>query len=111
MNKRASIEELLRDLRILKWTTIILTVLLLGVSGIAWLDLASKGNEAVRTHNGVCTLRADLQDRVKQAKAFLVKHPHGGGIGSAVVKQNITNTNKTIEALTLLNCKEPKQKK
>jgi hypothetical protein len=64
--------------------------------------LASQGEEA---HQGLCVLRADLENRVQTSRDFLKEHPEGiPGIPVATIRQSIDNQQKTIDALEVLDC-------
>jgi hypothetical protein len=58
-----------------------------------------------RTHDALCTLRADLQTRVSQSELFLADHPQGAfGFTPTQIRQQIQNQQNTIDSLEPLHC-------
>jgi hypothetical protein len=55
----------------------------------------------------LCSLRHDLEDRVKTSEAFLAKHPEGfAGISAATIRSSLAGQRSTVLALHALDCKE-----
>lgn len=62
-------------------------------------------NNAQLTNDALCALRGDLEVRVKGSTDFLVKHPTGiAGITAAQIQEGIKNQERTIAALSILDC-------
>jgi hypothetical protein len=65
-------------------------------------ELARQGE---RARSALCVFRADLERHADSAKAFLRDNPRGiPGITPAVIRNGITNQEKTIAALAGLDC-------
>lgn len=92
------VEQIKRTLRTLVIATVVLYVVLGGV--VLWTY-----NSSSTTHDALCTLRADLQNRVAQSQKFLLGHPQGfAGIPAATIQQGLVNQQHTIDALSSLSC-------
>jgi hypothetical protein len=92
------VEQVRRTLRAL----VIATVLLYVVLGVGMYFTFSSSRT---THDALCTLRGDLQNRVAQSQRFLIEHPKGfAGIPSATIAQGLVNQQHTIDALSSLSC-------
>lgn len=60
---------------------------------------------ANNTNAALCTLRSDLEQRIDDSRQFLEDHPNGiPGISAADIQQGITNQQRTIDALSTLEC-------
>lgn len=93
-------------LRALHWLEVATVVLYVGLilAGI-YIYTESRNN-----HDALCNLRSDLQRRVVGLQDLLAKHPQGAlGISRADIELSIRNTQRTVNALQPLNCKQPKQ--
>lgn len=94
----------MRDLqRSLRW--------LVAATVVLWLVVVAFGAAsyvvAARTHDALCTLRADLEQRVDSSRDFLKTHPDGiPGIPRATFDQGIANQERTIDALHELGCRD-----
>lgn len=87
-----------RTLRGLVIATVVLAVVLLG--SVVWVYV-----NANVTGDALCALRGDLERRVETSKDFLVEHPKGiPGISAQTIKQGLANQQRTITALSGLNC-------
>jgi hypothetical protein len=84
-------------------------VWLLIITGLMlWALVAQQGslNRLERDRQALCTLRADLRDRITQGNAFLVTHPHGiPGIPANTLRVSIVNQQHTLSALQPLDCR------
>jgi hypothetical protein len=81
-------------------------VLLLAVGGITVFVLAHKTNEGSETHEAVCALVTDLEERTEGTKAFLSAHPHGipGLATGAQLRESLHNQERTLGALSVVTC-------
>jgi hypothetical protein len=60
---------------------------------------------AARTTDSLCALRSDLERRVETSRQFLEENPHGiPGITPAYLRTSIENQERTVEALSDLDC-------
>lgn len=60
------------------------------------------------TRNAVCTLRANLEQRVAGSEAFVKDHPEGfAGISAAQIERDIAQQRQTIKALDAVSCGGP----
>lgn len=65
--------------------------------------LAKQGKEA---HDGICTLKRDYRERIRQSKDFLKEFPNGTtGIPAGALRLSIANTQRTLDALSKVTCK------
>lgn len=102
-------EELTGTLRRLVWATVVLYVVLALLVGFVWIsgvqqrdDIAQSANS---TNQALCVLRADLEVRVADSIKFLADHPNGiPGIPVASIQQSIENQQRTVDALSGLEC-------
>ena|SRR5881394_2486643 len=72
-------------------------------------DLAHRANEQARqgaqARAAICALREDIVQRLATSKAFLAEHPQGiPGIPAATLQTSIDNENRTIAALSGVDC-------
>lgn len=94
-----------RRAQLFQTTTFLL--LLLALTGMGWQvrtnsDLARQGDQA---HDALCTLKADLRQRILASRDFLDKHPQGiDGITATAILVSITNQEATLLALKPLVC-------
>jgi hypothetical protein len=59
-----------------------------------------------KDRQALCTLRADLRERVNQGQTFLASHPHGLlGIPAGTLRVSIANQQHTLTALQPLDCR------
>lgn len=67
--------------------------------------LQGEARAAARTETALCVLKEDLVTRNDASIAFLKDHPHGiPGIPVEQIQQSIDNQERTILALSLLEC-------
>lgn len=87
-----------RSLRILIITTVVLFLCIGAVTYYVY-------SVAKDVNDGVCAFRADVQTRSVQTKKYLKKHPHGTRlISSSDLQIAIKNTERTVDALSSVNC-------
>jgi hypothetical protein len=90
-----------KTLRMLVVSTVILYLVLIGLSVKIYLD----GRE---TNEALCTFRVDLITRVTQSITFLSEHPKGApGIPVKTIVDGVNNQVRTINALSGLRCTTP----
>lgn len=83
--------------------------ILTGIVLIAVMNVRSETDTRVagqrsNTH-ALCSLRADVQKRVTDGQAFLKTHPEGiPGIPAPTLQSSITNSQRTVKALSSLIC-------
>jgi hypothetical protein len=87
------------------------------VATVNWIRIGDRAREnrdtiaqvaalSVRTNGALCALRRDLELRVASSKQFLQEHPEGiAGVPVKVIQDSIRNQQRTILALSNLNCK------
>ena len=62
-------------------------------------------HDAQVTTTALCALRTDLERRVATSEAFLAEHPDGiPGISPKVIRDGIVNQQRTISALSGIDC-------
>jgi hypothetical protein len=67
--------------------------------------LTHKSNEGSETHEAICALTADLEDRTEGTRNFLEQHPHGiPGIPAKTLWESLHNQERTIDALSVVSC-------
>lgn len=95
--KRIVRENAYRDVWLLIATALALWAVLLTLSAVR------------ENHRSLCTLRGDLQQRVKAGIAFQRAHPFGAyGFKPAVIAKSISDQQRTIRAFRYLTCtKQP----
>lgn len=73
----------------------------------AFVVRAQVAAENGKANIALCALRADLERRVEASEDFLDAHPEGfAGITAAQIRMGVQNSKRTIEALSILDCKE-----
>jgi hypothetical protein len=88
--------------RAVYFALVVVTAVAFGTLFVQSRNLAAQGNDA---HQAICALRTDLEQRVENAQTFLLTHPQGiPGIPVSVIRNGLTNQQKTIDALRHLNC-------
>lgn len=91
-------DEIRRALRVLVAATVLLYLV---VGTLAVLNYHDNGV----TSDALCTLRGDLETRVKASEKYLRETPNAiKGISPAQIKEGIDNQKRTIEALSDLSC-------
>jgi hypothetical protein len=80
--------------------------LMLAVAAIGAYVLTHKTAEGSETHEAVCALVADLEERTEQTQAFLVTHPHGipGLASGSQLRESLHNQERTLAALGVITC-------
>jgi hypothetical protein len=89
-----------KQLRILVITTILSYIVAGVIVVLAW-------GTADMLRQGVCSLRADLEDRVENSKQFLHDRPdaiRALGFTPPEVREQIVNQERTIQALSSIQC-------
>jgi len=79
---------------------------MLAVAAIGAYLLSHKTNEGTETHEAICALVSDLQERTDSTKAFLITHPHGipGLASGAQLRESLHNQRRTLSALSVISC-------
>lgn len=64
------------------------------------------GVEGSETHEAVCALVGDLEERTKSTQAFLLAHPDGipGLATGAQLRESLHNQQRTLAALSVISC-------
>jgi hypothetical protein len=101
--------ELKRTLKWLVIATIILYLALVGVGFVGWVSASHQRNDLKKATENInstlCILRGDLETRVAASRQFLLDHPQGiSGISVAILQQSIDTQQRTIDALSGLEC-------
>lgn len=81
-------------------------VLLLAVGGITVFVVAGKSSEGTETHEAICALIGDLEERTDASKKFLAEHPEGipGLASAAQIRESLHNQERTRDALNVVSC-------
>jgi hypothetical protein len=81
-------------------------ILLLAVGGIGFYVLTYKTAEGSETHEAICALVADLEERTEGTKVFLTQHPTGvpGLASGAQLRESLANQERTLGALSVITC-------
>lgn len=91
-------KSLTEGLRWVAIATLLLYVCLIGAGTYAYL-------ESQKNHHALCSLRADLDERVTTGETYLKAHPEGfAGVSATQIQETIDNQKRTIEALSNLAC-------
>lgn len=104
--------DLQRGLWLLAAATVVLYLAVAVAIVLVWRDASSKrqdlARQATNTGAALCTLRGDLEQRVEASQRFLREHPKGiPGINAATIQSGIVNQQRTVDALSGLNCAPP----
>lgn len=102
-------DQLLRALRNLTIATVFAYLFLVGIGVFAYIQAHSQRAElrqvATSVNGALCTLRADLEQRVEASRAFLRQNPTGiDGISDEDIEQSIIAQEQAIDALASLRC-------
>ena len=98
MGTRRRVAWLLRDNAYRDFWMLIITAVV--VFALVQID-----TESSSTNRALCTLRGDLERRVKSSRDFLHEHPNGIlGIPATTLRTSIDNQQRTINALQDLRC-------
>lgn len=90
--------QIQRALRVLVAATVVLYLV------VGTLAILNYYNNDI-TSDALCTLRGDLETRVKASEKYLRETPNAiKGITPAQIKESIDNQKRTIEALSSLSC-------
>jgi hypothetical protein len=105
-------EALRTALRRLVVATVAVYVALAGVGGYVFVQ--GNHQQAViestvdSTTKALCTFVNDLESRVRTSQAFLKENPDGiPGIPVKILRDSIRNQQRTIDALSVLECPPP----
>lgn len=95
-----------KGLRIAVAAFVLSLVLLLAVGGISFYVLTHKVQEGSETHEAVCALVADLEERTDGTKVFLAEHPDGipGLATASQLRESLANQQRTLDALSVISC-------
>jgi hypothetical protein len=98
-----------KGLRIAMAAFVLSLALLLAVAGISFYVLTHKTNEGTETHEAVCALVSDLEERTQSTRVFLASHPHGvpGLATGSQVRESLRNQERTLDALGVISCLAP----
>lgn len=89
---------ILRRLNILTGIIVVFAVILGSVIAYGY-------SKAHQNTLALCALRADLDQRIVSSQGVLIAHPDGlAGISAAVIKQQISNSQRTRHTLRNLSC-------
>lgn len=102
-------EKLQNGLKLLAIATVFLYLVTigLGIGGFLYIrGYAQEGRDlSIQTTGALCALKFDFQQRIDQNKQFLEDNPNGiPGITPAVIQQQIDNTQRTLDALSTIEC-------
>lgn len=85
----------------LRWLVGATVVLYVALGALA---LQTRHTASVNT-DALCALRGDLQTRVDASTKFLKEHPRGfPGVGAVQIQMGIDNQQRTIDALSGIEC-------
>lgn len=78
----------------------------LAALGVGAYVLTHKTQEGSETHEAVCALVADLEDRTDGTKTFLAAHPQGipGLASGSQLRESLHNQERTLAALSVITC-------
>ena len=95
-----------KGLRIAVAAFVLSIVLTLAVVAIGGYLLSHKTNEGSETHEAVCALVSDLEERTKGTQDFLAAHPHGvpGLASGSQLRESLHNQERTLDALNVITC-------
>lgn len=95
-----------RGLRIAVAAFVLSLVLLLAVGAIGFYILTHRTQEGSETHQAICALVADLEERTEGTKVFLAEHPHGipGLASGSQLRESLHNQKSTLDALSVISC-------
>lgn len=93
------------------WTRTLIALLLVlmvlagGSVGFYLFIRSQQIEEGAETHEAVCALKHDLEDRVGLSERFLLQHPRGApGIPAVTIRESVRNQQRTISALSVIDC-------
>lgn len=75
------------------------------VAGGIYLSVTQSA-EGKETHEAICALVSDLEQRTDSTRNFLGTHPHGypGLATRSQVRESLQNQERTLEALSVISC-------
>lgn len=81
-------------------------ILSLAALGVGAYVLTHKTQEGTETHEAVCALVADLEERTEGTKTFLAEHPEGipGLASGSQLRESLHNQDRTLDALGVITC-------
>lgn len=81
-------------------------ILSLAALGVGAYVLTHKTQEGSETHEAVCALVADLEERTEGTKTFLTAHPQGipGLASGSQLRESLHNQQRTLDALSVITC-------
>lgn len=100
----------MRQLPLLSWGTVVLTVAV----GLAFFFLTSnyahnrnvESQRFEQVRSALCQIRAETHQRILSTESFLRTHPQGfAGLSAATIRNGLVGPRTTYEALTKLNCR------
>lgn len=99
-----------RTLRSILINEVLLYIIVFGAIFFVYHDSQVKRDEikaeSDRSTVALCALRDDLKTRIAGSEKFLLEHPKGWlGITPASIQQSIDGQQRTVIALSVLNCK------
>lgn len=91
-------EKILRQLKIQRYLTGVLAVILI----VGFVDVAVRLSHV---NNALCTFRGNLVTQVIQTQHYLVKHPEGfANVSKATILDSLNKQKKAIKSLDSLSC-------
>jgi flagellar biosynthesis/type III secretory pathway M-ring protein FliF/YscJ len=88
------------------WKTNIIAFVSIATVVFCFILLAQASRESARNRRALCTLRLDLEQRVRFSERYLKDHPHGApDIPRKTIVDGIKNQRRTIVALGGLDCR------
>lgn len=69
------------------------------------IDHYARIDQGRQAHQGLCALKLNYQQRVRDGDAFLQSHPNGiADIPAAVIRNSLDNQRQTVAALAVIDC-------
>lgn len=95
-----------KGLRIAIAAFVLSLALMLAVAAIGGYLLTHKTTEGTETHEAICALVADLEERTESTRVFLAAHPHGfpGFASASQLRESLMNQERTLDALSVISC-------
>lgn len=93
-----------REHRLTRALIIGTTILALMFGALAAVLITFQGRQS-GANDALCTLRADMEKRIRLTEDFIRTHPHGfGGIPVGTLKVSAENQKRTVASLSDLSC-------
>lgn len=90
---------------LLETVTFAMLLVAIGLAVVAINSNRGLARQGKQAHDGLCALKYDLRQRIKDGHAFLKAHPNGiPGIKVGVIRAAVKNQESTLEALSVLPC-------